>query len=507
MLGVPALLFQNPTEMQSSIMKDLVISIVFLSLVAILGVNANPVDWSQFRGPNGSGLAEKCGELPIEFGPVKNMIWKTKIPLGYSSPVLTEKQIFITAYEEYNFSALGITIYKQQKLYVLALDRWTGRILWRQEVPANRRENLRNVNSPASPSPVTDGQNVYAFFTDFGLIAFTSGGKELWRLPLGPFNNFYGLGASPILLEDKLLMNCDQDTGSFLVAVDKLSGRVRWRVDRSEFSRGFATPIVYRPPVGTTQILVSGSFQLTSYSAETGKKLWWLGGLSWEMKSTPVMSREMIFVSGRAHGSDEGKQEIIPSFEEVLKREDVNRDSKLSLEEISDDRIRKEWDFIDLDRDGFISGRDWHFYQLRSSATNSVTAFRLGSEGDETQRCLVWRYSKTVPRVPSPLLYKNIIYLMKEGGILTALDAGNGVVLKQARLEQAPGNYYASPVEADDKIYTVSNEGKVSVIRPGKNWDVIATNDLGDECYATPAIADGRLYIRTKGELYCFGKK
>ena len=117
-----------------------------------------------------------------------------------------------------------------------------------------------------------------------------------------------------------------------------------------------------------------------------------------------------------------------------------------------------------------------------------------------------WRYQKSLPNVPSPLLYKDVLYLMKEGGILTALDPLTGKVLKQGRLQGALGDYFASPVAADDKVFTVSHEGKVTVLKPGGQWEVLAINDLGEDCNATPAIADGRLYIRTRSTLYCFGK-
>jgi outer membrane protein assembly factor BamB len=129
----------------------------------------------------------------------------------------------------------------------------------------------------------------------------------------------------------------------------------------------------------------------------------------------------------------------------------------------------------------------------------------LGGRGDMTEKNLLWRYTKSLPNVPSPLLYKNVLYLMKEGGILTSLDAATGDVLKQSRLPDAPGPYFSSPVVADNKIYTVSEEGKVTVLKPGGQWEILAVNALNDESHATPAIADGRLYIRTGSTLYCFG--
>ena len=161
---------------------------------------------------------------------------------------------------------------------------------------------------------------------------------------------------------------------------------------------------------------------------------------------------------------------------------------------------------MDLDRDGTLNERDWYFYRARRSAQNAVLAFRLGGQGDMTQKSFLWRYQKSLPNVPSPLLYKDVLYLMKEGGILTALDPLTGKVLKQGRLQGALGDYFASPVAADDKVFTVSHEGKVTVLKPGGQWEVLAINDLGEECNATPAIADGRLYIRTRDTLYCFGK-
>src|ERR1041385_2189767 len=154
-------------------------------------------EWSQFRGPNGTGVSE-TKDLPTEFGPNKNVVWKTELPAGHSSPVLTHDRIFVTAHDK-------------EKLYVIAINRQTGKILWQREVPRARAGRLQNVNGPASPSPVTDGSNVYVFFQDFGMLSYDANGKERWKLPLGPFNMFYGFGASPILVDDKVILPVDQD--------------------------------------------------------------------------------------------------------------------------------------------------------------------------------------------------------------------------------------------------------------------------------------------------------
>jgi outer membrane protein assembly factor BamB len=449
-------------------------------------------DWSQFRGPNAAGISNNTN-LPVEFSPEQNVIWKTPLPPGHSSPVLSQDRIFVTAFEG-------------EKLLVICLERATGKALWRREVPRARAQELHKSNSPASPSPVTDGRNVYAFFTDFGLISFGPNGEERWRLPLGPFNNPFGLGASPILADGKVLMVCDSESGSFFVAVDQSTGKIKWRVERPESTRGFSTPILYRPTQGPLQVIVAGSLRLVSYAVETGKEVWWVRGLTWQIKPTPVLGRDSIYILGWAGGADPGQQEDVPSFAEVLKKYDADRDGKLAKAEVADPRIQKGWGDLDLDRDHYLNERDWRMYQAKRSVQNGVLAFRLGGQGDLTASNFLWRYQKSLPNVPSPLLYQDVLYLLKEGGILTALNPATGALLKQGRLQGAPGDYYTSPVGADGKVYTVSEEGKVTVLKAGGEWEILAVNDLGDPCHATPAIADGRLYIRTHGMLYCFGR-
>lgn len=464
-------------------------------LLLCMGQAVPPVaagEWSQFRGSNATGVVESSS-LPVRFGPHRNLVWRASIGPGQSSPVLTRDRIFLSAVEE-------------ERLWVICLDRSGGDLLWKQEVPRPRSEVMHRANGPASPTPVTDGSNVYAFFGDFGLISFDAEGRERWRLPLGPFINPMGQAASPILADGRVLLICDQESGSFFVAVDQVTGRVLWRVERPGFTRGFSTPVLYRPKGEELQVLVSGSHQLTAYSVESGEEIWWLRGLTWQMKSTPVIDREVLYLNGWAGGADDGDQEEVASFADVLSERDADGDGRLSQQELAGLRLR--WDFgrLDLDRTGFLEDRDWRIYRAKRSARNGALGIRLGGKGDMTASNLLWRVQRSLPNVPSPLLYQGILYLMKEGGILTALDPSNGSVLKQDRIREALGTYYASPVAGDGKIFAVSHEGKVSVIRAGADWQVLSVNDLGSECSATPAISEGRLYIRTREHLYCFGE-
>ena len=283
-------------------------------------------EWSQFRGPNGSGVSETKG-LPTEFGPNKNVVWKTELPPGHSSPVLTRDRIFVTAH-------------KDNKLLVIALDRQTGKILWQREAPRLREGRLQNVNGPASPTPVTDGSNVYVFFQDFGLISYDTAGKERWKLPLGPFNMFYGFGASPILVDDKVILPVDQDNpASYLIAVDKNSGKVRWKVERPVVISGYSTPIIYQPAKGAKQIIVPESFQLSAYSVVDGKRVWWVRGLACEMKSIASHDSEYLYINGWGFPQNQpGQQVKTTTFEEALTAYDKDKDHLITKAEITTGR-------------------------------------------------------------------------------------------------------------------------------------------------------------------------
>jgi outer membrane protein assembly factor BamB len=474
-----------------------------ITLLMILFSFLSPADeWSQFRGPNGSGVSATKG-LPTEFGPNKNVVWKTELPSGHSSPVLTRDRIFVTAHTN-------------DKLFVICLDRKTGKILWQKEVPRSRAGRLQNVNGPASPSPVTDGSNVYVFFQDFGMFSFDANGRERWKLPLGPFNMFYGFGASPILVDDKVILPIDQDNPtSYLIAVDKDSGRVRWKVDRPTVISGYSTPIVYQPARGPKQIIIPESFQLSAYSSEDGKRVWWVRGLACEMKSIASHDSEYLYINGWGFPQNQpGQQVKTTTFEEALATYDKDNDHLIAKSEIPaggsgmmNKMLSAAFEAFDMDRNEKLNERDWEVFRAMMASENGLLAIKMGGEGDQTANAIRWRYQKPVPQVPSTLLYQGVLYMINDSGILLTFDPATGNVIKQGRLHGAIDKYFSSPVAADDKVFLVGQGGQVSVVKATGDWEVLAVNELDDECFATPAIADGRIYIRTRSALYCFGNK
>lgn len=469
-------------------------TLLFCQLIILTCSPLEGRDWTRFRGPNGDGVST-TGRLPTQFGPRKNVHWKTQLPPGHSSPVFSQKSIFVTGF-------------RKESLFTLALDRKTGNLQWSRKHIRTRKAKLHEDNSPASPSPVTDGENVYVFFQDFGLMGFDSQGNNLWKLPLGPHNSPFGIGASPILAGNHVIQVCDGESGSFMVAVDKTTGHISWRDERTLVRRGFSTPVLYHPKDGSElQVLVPGSFQLISYSAASGRKVWWSRGLTWQMKPTPVLDGNFAYVLGWAGGADPGKQKDVISFQEVLERYDKNGDRKISKTESEDSlhsNLLQSWPSVDLDLDGYLGERDWEIHRLRRASVNSIQRIRLGGQGDMTKTARGWQYHKSLPNVPSPLLYENILYLVKDGGIVTTLDPVTGKLLKQARLKKAMNRYFSSPVGGDGKVFMLSEAGEVSVLKAGAQWEVLSVNKMEEDCYATPALVDGNIYLRTLSALYCF---
>lgn len=468
---------------------SLLLAALALSTVAQLTLYAQQDqrtnEWLQFRGPNGAGVAEGFS-LPAEFSSTKNVAWKTPVPFARSSPVITADRIFLTATEG-------------DKLITLALDRKTGKLLWRRDATRARHMPIYKANDGASPTPVSDGKNVYAFFAELGLISYGPDGKERWRVPLGPFNSFYGMGGSPVLVGNTLLMVCDQRTDSFIIAVDARTGKELWKKSRPNFE-AYSTPAIYRPKVGPAQAIVLGSQSVDGYSLDKGERLWWVTKIGSYPKGVPVMGTEMVYVIGE--GADEP---FLPPFDEMLKQFDADKDQRIHRDEVKSQKEASEhFGWLDANSDGYIERAEHDFVRNSTTSGHGLTAVRLTGQGDLTSSNIVWQLKKAYPGIPAPLVYRGVMYLMKEGGIVSSVDPASGQVLKQGRTPNALEEYYASPVAGDGKIFVVSASGKVTVLKADAQWEILATSDLDDEVWATPAIAGGNLYIRTRNALYAF---
>jgi outer membrane protein assembly factor BamB len=469
-------------------------SVLALLPALLLGFSAavEAGSWPQFRGPGGTAVAIGDQKLPTDIGPERNVIWKTDLPPGHSSPVIHGDHIYLTAV-------------RGPALLTLALDRKTGKVIWQAEAPHQQFEKIHKIGSHAQSTPVTDGQHVLSFFGSCGLFCYDPDGKLLWQRPMGPFKSEFGAASSPLLVDGRVLLGQDHDSDSFLLCLDVTDGKPLWKVDRSEFPVSCASPVVCEV-AGKKQVVMSGTLRVVGYDFETGKELWTVRGMARVMNMTPSVAPDgTLYVAGWAAGADAGDRFKVPSFAEMIAKHDANQNGTLELDELPAGAMKDRFALIDRDKNGHITEAEWEgMRQIFHTAQNRMVAIKPGGSGDVTGTHVLWVQTKNLPFVPSPLLYQGRLFLVKNGGIVSALDAKTGNLLKQERVPAA-GDYYASPVAGDGKVYLLNQAGELTVISAEAEWRVLAAADFGEETYATPALVDGRIYLRTMGHLYCFG--
>jgi outer membrane protein assembly factor BamB len=423
----------------------------FLTLLAIAVLGAadkNPKAWwPQFRGPNSSGLGE--GSPPVDFGPNQKVLWKTPVGSGLSSPVVWGERVFLTEFDR-----------TTKQLATLGLDRRTGKILWRRDLAAGKIEEVHEIGNPATPTPATDGERVYVYFGSHGLVCYDLNGKLLWERPLPIPENPYGAASSPIVAGELLILN-HQGKESYLLAVNRRDGRTVWKTDRSLLQYGWSTPVHWRHDGIDEIVVLGGDFKpnqrLMAYNLADGAERWWVGGLPPCGKSTPVVGDGLLFMAA-------------PDI--ILEPAAVKKDP----------------------------GRAEKFYANNAAR---VSAIRPGGSGEVTETKIAWSEKKGVPGVPSLLYYNGRLYSFLNGGIVFCRAAGTGKLIYSGRLG-ALGDYYSSPVAAGNKIYIASAEGVMVVLDAGEELKVLARNPFDSPILATPAIVDGKLYVRTETHLYAF---
>lgn len=487
-------------------MNAKLVSLVVLALGASLSFAQTPPSWPRFRGGNGAGIAREATPLPVHFGPERGVLWKTAVPFGLSSPCVWGDRIFLTGHDA-----------KSGKLETLCLERQTGAILWRRPAPADKIEKVYKVNSPASATPTTDGRRVYVSFGSYGLLCYDFDGKEVWRRPLPTPRTSFGSATSPVVVEGLLLLN-GQGKDLHLMALNPNTGETVWTTEGTPFPSDYPVPLLWKQ-AERTEVIVPGRGGMLSYDLKNGKRLWWVPGLSPEADSSPIVAEGLLFVCSHLPGGDPDLRMKLPPFEELLKSHDKDKDGKLARSEIPMDlvifsrggkegvgeiRLHQMYWLFDRNKDGMIDQQEWAA-QSQTPFNNSLLAIRPGGSGDISKTHIAWQAKRGIPEVPSPLYYKGRIYLVRNGGILTCLEAKSGKELYQARLN-AEGMFYSSPVAGDGKVYVASDSGVVVVLRASERHEVLAENDLGESLRATPALVDGVIYVRTAGHLYAFGK-
>ncbi len=491
-------------------MKSLVL---FLALFAAVAHAAE--SWPQFRGPNGAGLAAEDARPPVAFGPEKNIRWKTAVPRGVSSPIVWGDRVFVTG------AADGAIL-------TLALDAKDGRELWRKALPAEQVEKPHAFSSPAAATPCTDGERVYVYANSFGVVAYDFAGKELWQRPLPMQKIEYGSGNSPVLAGGKLIVLRDgTNAESHLLALDPATGATVWDSPRPFARSSHSTPMVWRHD-GIEELIVKGRGRVASYDLANGETRWWVNGWGRASIATAVVGDGLLFTGSKGMGDPSEPPPPELNWEKLLAAYDANHDGILAVEEVPADllfHIRKEIpitvmgnsipmrnvlkSFIDGNKDGLVTKAEWDTSMTSfNSPQNSdrFVAIRPGGTGDISDTHIAWETTKGLNEMPSPLYYRGRVYVVADGGRVTAFRPATGERLLDRQSLNAPGQYVGSPIAANGFIYTVSEAGTVVVLRASDTLEIVARNPLGESVRSTPAIVGRTIYVRALERLWAFGE-
>jgi outer membrane protein assembly factor BamB len=412
----------------------------FVLLAFVWSVPLRADNWPRFRGPTGQGMSDDK-KVPVRWSNMENVAWKTPLPgQGWSSPIVWGDQVFVTATTDDGVSC-----------HVIAVNRRDGKIQWDREVFKQKPSRKEQRNSYATPTPVTDGRRVYAFFAGGGAAAVNcADGNVAWTNTEHEFYSQHGLGASPILYKDSVIMPFDWSSPegdktvgwqkpwdrSFVLALDVNTGKVKWRAKRGLSRIAHVTPQVVE--VGGKPVLVSGAGDvIQGFNPDTSELLW----------------------TARSQG--EG---VVPSI---------------------------------VVGDGLV-------FTSSGFEKSTIRAVKLdpAAKGDVTQSHIAWEQSRAVPTVPSFIHADGLLFTLKENGIVLCIDAKTGEIVWQERIE---GNFAASPVYANGNIYFVSMDGECVIIKASRRFEEVARNQLHEQVQASPAISRGQLFIRTNKHLYCIG--
>ena len=309
------------------------------------------------------------------------------------------------------------------------------------------------------------------------------------------------MASSPVIAHDVVIQVHGSDTGSDVSVYRRDSGKRVWRDKLSGVT--YSTPIITRN--GHAVVVSTG--EVVAFDLLTGTRRWWIAGVPYQPKASPVVSPDGKFVYFSVLSVDEGSKAALSSYEKLLQQFDIDGDTQITVAEM---RERKgpvgAFPQIDLNGDGVFTRHEQQAIMKIAKSPHVAAAIATDGDGDQTGK-LQWSVHKGIPNVASPILVGEVLYLFKEGGILTSVGASDGSVLKEARLNAAFGPLYSSPIAAQGKLYIVNQQGKVTVLTAAPDWTVLAVNDLGEECFATPAVVGDRLFVRTSATLWCFQQR
>ena len=463
--------------------RPLLALVVLLPLAA---TNTSADDWPQFRGPQGTGVVNDP-KVPTEWGTDMNVAWKKTVPgVAWSCPIVVgDKVLLTTAFSEGQprpqggfggggkggpggpggGKGGGAAPKATYQFKIVCLDRTTGKTVW-EKVAKEARPTIptHGSNTYASETPTSDGERVYAYFGMTGLFCYDLDGQEVWKKDLGSYsmNNGFGTASSPILVGDKLIVQCDNEVKSFLVALDKMTGEQKWKVDRREKS-GWSTPFLWKTK-GRTDLVAIGGQKICGYDPENGKEVWSLDIGGGQCSASPEADGEQLYVGVGQGGGGLGGP-----------------------------------------KGGGGNSRAGTLFAVKAGAAGDITP-KAGASSSEG---VAWTASRAWPAAASPLAYDGYVYVLdRNGGTISCFEAKSGKAAYTKERIPSASAFWASPWAADGKIFCLDETGTTHVLKAGPEFEMVRVNKLSRDTYwATPAAAGGTLFIRSVDSLYCIGQK
>ncbi len=435
---------------------------VITILLALALSPARSQNWPQFRGSKSLGTAEGAS-LPEKWSATENVAWKTDIPgRGWSSPIVWGNRVFLTSVVNKGdgeppkkglyFGGERKTPTSEHEWKLFCLDLNSGKVLWDQTVyHGTPKTSIHLKNTFASETPVTDGERVYALFGSLGIYCYDMAGKPVWSKSFEPHatRNGWGTAASPALYRDRIYIVNDNEEQSYLLALDKRTGKEIWRVDRDEKSN-WSSPFIWEHD-GKAEIVTAGTGKVRSYDLD-GKLLWWLTGMSSITIATPYAEKGLLYISS-----------------------------------------------------GYVGDRKRPIYAIKPGASGDITLPTDQTSSDY----IAWSRPAVAPYNPSTLSYDGRLYVLYDFGMLSCFNAAAGDQLVDK--ERLPNGFHftSSPWAYNGKVFCLNEDGLTFVLRAGDKFEIIRTNPLAEDdmCMATPAIAGDRLIIRTSARVYCIREK
>jgi len=401
------------------------LSFIFLLLIINSMSVTHAQNWPSWRGPNGDGTSVETN-LPARWDSITNVVWKIPVPgKGYSSPIIWRDNLFLTT-----------ALQETHEKVLLCYDCKSGKLLWQKTVLNTPFEKKHDNNSYASGTPSTDGIRVYVSFLDSKdvvVAAYDFSGKQIWIQRPGTFLSPHGYSCSPVLYNDKVIINGDSQGDSFVAALSKTDGHIIWKVSHDRPAHSFSTPI-FRKMAGKMQMIFCGNKEIASYNPDDGSKYWFVSGPSEDFCSSPVYNEKYGLVL-----------------------------------------VSSSWPLRNL------------------------VAVKPDGKGDVTKSHVVWQSREGAYYVPSPVCTDEFLFTTMTTGKVHCIEVATGKILWVEDL----GMQYPSPVLANGLIYMPNDDGVITVIKPGPKFEYVAKNSIGEKMFASPAISNGKIYLRGYQHLFC----